>query len=454
MSENNDILNRRKVCGSPDRDRSRSPITPPSRYTPGRWSISPPAYKNVNLRPSYNRRSGSRSSIRREKSPQIFRRSPPFPSSKSPPQPTKRSRSPLPSKVRRSPLRKSLSDSPHGIIDRHQSSPYSRNRSPASRHMHNTKNYKRYSPSQNRSYNRKPLSIRRSVSPRNNGHHIARRSKSPRRSRSKSPNRNLSNRSNRTERGGVSKSRNSMYGRKRNRSSNRSKRKLTPTPRSVSPANKRRVEKSQNSLPQSTDEKKTLPVDEKNKIEKTDDVIVEKVECENGKPTENSIEKETSQSSDDDKSSDENEDDGIDLFASEESEWENEGTFKSNSSNNERSKTAATVSFSKLGNATTTTLSDLNEVKPEKSFTASHREDRHKRSSNYNNRKDDRSKKYGSSRNESSRYGDSRNNYKYLSSAASVVPKIVEEKKLMFKSTFQVLPSEMKKSGKFNIHIL
>lgn len=457
VSQNNDILNRRKVYGSPDRDRSRSPITPPSRYTPGRWSQSPPAYKNVNLRPNYEHRSGSRSPIHREKSPHIFRRSP-LHSSKSPPQASKKSRSPLPLKVRKSPLRKSLSVSPHRIgNDRHLSPPYSRNRSPAGRYMHNQKPYRRYSPSQNRPYNRKPLNVRRSLSPRNNGHHSIKRSKSPvnnsKRSRSKSLNRNFTSRPNRGERGGVNKRRSPLHSRKRNRSSNRSKRKLTPTHRSPSP--KKKVDKSQNSHQQNADEKKTLPIVDKNKVEKTDDGATDKTEPANEKSTE-IIENETSPSSDDDKSSDENEDDGIDLFASEESESENEGRFKSNSSKNVRSNTVATVSFSKLGNAATSALGDLNELKSDKNSASSHREDRYKRSSNYSSRKDDRSKKYGSSRNnDDSRYGDVRSSYKsrYVSSTASVVAKVVEEKKkddkLMFKSTFQVLPNEMK-SGKFN----
>lgn len=453
VSQNNDILNRRKVYGSPDRDRSRSPITPPNRYTPGRWSLSPPPYKHVNLRSNYEHRSGSRSPIHRDKSPHIFRRSP-LPNSKSPPQASKKSRSPLPLKARKSPLRKSLSGSPqHRLANRHPSPQYSRNRSPAGRYMHNQKNY-RYSPSQNRSYNRKQFNARRSLSPRNNGHHSLKRSKSPvnnsKRSRSKSLNRNFPNRSNRSERVGLNKRRSPMHNRKPNRSSNRNKRKLSPTHRSPSP--KRKVDKSQNSHQQSTEEKKNLPIVEKNKVEETDDVATEsKAEPTNEKSTENN-ENEMSPSSDDDKSSDENEDDGIDLFASEESESENEGRFKSNSSKNVRSNTAATVSFSKLGNATTSALGDLNEVKSDKNSASSHREDRYKRGSNYSNRKDDRSKKYGSSRNnDDSRYGEVRGSYKssrYLSSTASVVPKVVEEKKkddkLMFKSTFQVLPNEMK----------
>lgn len=457
VSQNNDILNRRKVYVSPERDRSRSPITPPSRYTPGRWSVSPPPpYKNVNLRPNYEHKSGSRSPIHRDKGSPIFRRSP-LPSSKSPP---KKSRSPLPLKTRKSPIRKSLSISPHRN-DRHVSPPYSRNRSPTGRHTQNQKNHRRHSPpAQSRSYIRKPLNARRSLSPRNNFHHV-RGSKSPvnhsrrspvtnsRRSRSKSPNRNFHSRSNRGER--FNKRRSPMYNRKSNRNSNRSKRKVS---RSPSPSNKRKVEKLQDSNQQNNDDKKnTAPAVEKNKIEKMDDAVTDKAEPPIEKSTEN-IENEGTASSDDDKSSDENEDDGIDLFASEESESENEGRFKSNSSKNVRSNTVATVSFSKLGNATTSTVGDLNEVKSDKNTSSSHREDRYKRSSNYSNRRDDRSKKYGSSRHDDSRYGDGRSNYKsrHVSSTASAVAKVVEEKKkddkLMFKSTFQVLPNELK-SGEF-----
>ncbi|XP_037042091.1 serine/arginine repetitive matrix protein 2-like isoform X3 [Bradysia coprophila] len=449
VSQNNDILNRRKGhAASPERDRSRSPITPPSRYTPARWSVSPPPYKHVNTRPHYENRSGSRSPIHREKSPQIYRRSP-LPNSKSPPQLSRKSRSPPQLKVRKSPLRKSLSGSPHRTAtDRHPPSPYSRNRSPAGRYSHSQKGHRRYSPSQSRSYNRKQLA-RRSLSPRNNGHQPIKRSKSPinsKRSRSRSPNKNVASRPSRNER--LIKRRSPLYNRKNNsnRGSNRSKRKLTPP---QSPTNKKKVEKTQNAVPQSGVDKKPSPTVEKNKTEKTTDTTTDKPEPTSEKSTE-SVENEMSASSDDDKSSDE-EDDGIDLFASEESESENEGRFKSNSSKNARSNTAATVSFSKLGNATASTLGELNEVKADRNSSSSHREDRYKRGSNYSSRKDDRSKKYGSSRNEDSRYGDSsRSSYKsrYVSSTASAVTKVVEEKKKdeksMFKSTFQVLPSEMK----------
>lgn len=470
VTQNNVALNRRKAYGSPDRDRSRSPVTPPSRYTPGRWSASPPPYKNVKLRSNYEHRSNSR-----DKSPHIFRRSspPPLPphNSKSPPPMLRKSRSPMPLKVRKSPPRKSLSPSPHRTgNDRHASSPYTRTRSPG-RYGHSQKNYRRYSPTQHRSYNRKHLNARRSPSPRNNGHYpLKQRSKSPppssKRSRSKSPNnRNYQNRSNRGER--VNKRRSPVNNRKsnNNKSSHRSKRKLSPTPttttthRSASPENRRKVEKS--SQPPNIEDKKPLPAEEKTKIEKNvvRDATVAENKTEPPTKSAEDIENELLASSDDDKSSDENEDDGIDLFASEESESENEGRFKSNSSKNVRSNTATTVSFSKLGNATTSALGDLSEIKSDKSAVASsHREDRYKRSSNYNSRRDDRSsRKRGSSRNDDSRYGDSRSSYKsrYVSSTASVAApqKVAEDSKKkddksMFKSTFQVLSNEMK-SGEF-----
>lgn len=477
VSQNNDILNRRKVYGSPDRDRSRSPVTPPSRYTPGRWSLSPPPYNNVNLRPNnFEHRSGSRSPA-----PQILRRSP-MANSNSPLLTSIKSRSPLPSKLRKSPLRKSLSRSPHRMVnDRHLSPQYSRNRSPIEKYNHNQKPYRRYSPTQNRPYNRKQQNFKRSQSPRNNGHHrrneygskkyeaeaknvkttLDSRSKSPinnsKRSRSKSPNRNFPNRPNRVEHTGLNKRHSPPYSRKSNRVSNRYRRKPTPTNRSPSPANKRKIEELQNATQQSTEDETALPIVENDKIEKTDELTTE-TKPENEKSIEN-VDNELSPSSDDDKSSDENEDDGIDLFASEESESETEGRFKSNSSKNVKPNTVATLSFSKLGNATTSTLGDLNEVKTDKiSTSSSHRDDRYKRSANYTNRKEDRNRKYGNSRNDD-RYGESRNNYKsrYPSSAASVVPKVVDEKKkddkLMFKSTFQVLANELK-SGEITLHFL
>lgn len=465
VSQNNDILNRRKVYGSPDRDRSRSPVTPPSRYTPGRWSLSPPPYNNVNLRPNnFEHRSASRS----PPPPQIFRRSP-MANSKSPLLTSIKSRSPLPLKLRKSPLRKSplrksplrksLSRSPRRMgNDRHLSPQYSRNRSPIGKYNHNQKNYRRYSPSQNRPYNRKQQNVKRSQSPRNNGHHSLKRSKSPinnsKRSRSKSPNRNYPSRPHRVERTGVNKRRSPPYNRKSNRGTNRSRRKPTSPNHSPSPVNKRKVEKSQNASLQSAEDKTALPILENNKIEKIDDLTTEtKPENENENLIEN-VDNEMSRSSDDDKSSDE--DDGIDLFASEESESENEGRFKSNSSKNVKPNTVATLSFTKLGNATTSTLGDLNEVKSDKVSTSSHRDDRYKRTSNYSNRKEDRNRKYGNNRNDD-RYGEARTNYKsrYPSSAASVVPKVVDDKKkedkLMFKSTFQVLQNELK-SGELTLH--
>lgn len=56
------------------------------------------------------------------------------------------------------------------------------------------------------------------------------------------------------------------------------------------------------------------------------------------------------------------EDDGIDLFASDESESENEGRFKCSPIKNEKPKSVSTVSFSKLGNSPTTTYTNLNDI--------------------------------------------------------------------------------------------
>lgn len=81
--------------------------------------------------------------------------------------------------------------------------------------------------------------------------------------------------------------------------------------------------------------------------------------------SEQQVEDELLASSDSD-NSDNEESDGIDLFASEESESENEGRFKLSSSKNERKTTVPTLSFSELGKTTTAPadvlLRDLDEM--------------------------------------------------------------------------------------------
>lgn len=82
------------------------------------------------------------------------------------------------------------------------------------------------------------------------------------------------------------------------------------------------------------------------------------------KPTkEMDVDSRPATSDENDDSDDGDDDDGIDLFASEESESENEGRFKSGSSKTERPSNASTLSFSKLGTTNASAVvRDLNEV--------------------------------------------------------------------------------------------
>lgn len=81
----------------------------------------------------------------------------------------------------------------------------------------------------------------------------------------------------------------------------------------------------------------------------------------------NEIQTETTPNTDNDENSsnesNDDDDDGIDLFASEESESENEGRFKcGTSSKSEKPKSVSTVSFTKLGDTLTSTFTNLNDV--------------------------------------------------------------------------------------------
>lgn len=164
-----------------------------------------------------------------------------------------------------------------------------------------------------------------------------------------------------------------------------------------------------------------------------------------------------SDNDDDDLLSTTENDDGIDLFASEESESENEGRFKSGSSaKNERATTVSTVSFSKLGSASASTVHDLNEVRSnDRHFERKERgEDRYRGNSNRNNhksysnnRRDDRYRNSDSSRISSSNRQTS--NYKSKSSSSRTNgDEKKKDEKLMFKSTFQIVETEPK-IGKF-----
>lgn len=105
------------------------------------------------------------------------------------------------------------------------------------------------------------------------------------------------------------------------------------------------------------------------------------------------------------------ENDGIDLFASEESESENEGRFKSRSSKTERTTTTAMLSFTKLGTVNALVVRDLNEVRSDKATSAtSSRKDRDSRRDrdrdrdrNGNGRNNRRNDRFGVSRKSGSR---------------------------------------------------
>lgn len=87
-------------------------------------------------------------------------------------------------------------------------------------------------------------------------------------------------------------------------------------------------------------------------------------------------------------------DDGIDLFASEESESENEGRFKLSSSRSERKANVPVVSFSELGKATTAPadvlLRDLDELQTDTNNTQKRSGGRRENDRNRNSRRDDR----------------------------------------------------------------
>lgn len=151
--------------------------------------------------------------------------------------------------------------------------------------------------------------------------------------------------------------------------------------------------------------------------------------------------------------------DEIDLFASEESESENEGRFKSSTSKTERPTNSSTLSFSKLGNASDTMqLVDLNDVvKTDKSFAAErgagrrgdrNNDDRYRgRNNNYSSRsgRDDR---YRGRRNDRGSAAAAAASAAYKPSSSSSTSGKSEDRKKdersMFKSTFQSVESTTK----------
>lgn len=165
------------------------------------------------------------------------------------------------------------------------------------------------------------------------------------------------------------------------------------------------------------------------------------------------MEEELLASTDDDMNSDKDEgDDEIDLFASEESESENEGRFKSGSSKNERSTTVSTVSFSKLGSASASTVHDLNDVKSDKTFgnDSNRRERDYHRGGGRNNMYSSRTNRDDRFR---SRHTNRTSNYKSKNAVKGSADDKKKDEKTMFKSTFQMIEND-NKIGKFMKRIL
>lgn len=388
VSQNNDILMRRKGGRSPGKSRSPSPL--PYRDSPGRWSVSPPpkilAHRSPNRSsPNWNnyRRSSSRSPVNhRIRSP---RRSP-VPArhtlSRSPQRHTRRY-SPNALAKSRSPNRNA-----YGNNGRPRSrSPHPSNRRPSPSVRNNEpKNWRRHSPA-HPSHNSRPngnksQSPRSDMPPANYQASARRRTRSPagakpdmrKRSNSRSPLRKYQ------RNGPPLKKRRSPMQRKNirndggndNRNADHSRNNRRGR-RSQSPRNRRRSGSRNRNMPTNPDSndvknggepsthkkeplKETEPKTENASNDNSDRVTKDK--------TEQEMEDELLASSDNEEDS--SPDDGIDLFASEESESENEGRFKSSSSKTERTTSAATLSFSKLGNSAAPVVRDLNEVQSDK----------------------------------------------------------------------------------------
>lgn len=123
------------------------------------------------------------------------------------------------------------------------------------------------------------------------------------------------------------------------------------------------------------------------------DSEAKKPENEAKEKTMQQIEDELLQSSDSENSDSDN-NDGIDLFASEESESENEGRFKLSSSKSERKANVPTVSFSELGKAAAAPadvlLRDLDELQTDTANSHRRGGPRRENDRNNRNRRDDR----------------------------------------------------------------
>lgn len=414
--QNNDILMRRKTGRSPDSPpRSHSPL--PYRKSPGRWSPTPPPMaksRSPKRSPSY----GYRRSI---SPPPIIRRTPPYIRNRSISRsPQRRRHSPFPIHARRSKSRSPLSRSAHTTYRTqprprspipHSSSGSSNRRTNSPPNRNAPRGWRGNSPppaSGNRTNGN-----RRSVSPRGNdesGNYrgpVRRRSRSPlnnkvdgrRRSTSRSPGRKYQ--------------RNATVRRRRSppppppaqkfnpRNTNNSSRNNAPTSRnrpnnprrSASPSNNsHRRSKSRSPLSTQQNPKSENNTESKDAAKQEQTKVAKKVEnpANDRKPvapepsktegkTEQEIEDELLASTNDEASDSgsDNDDDGIDLFASEESESENEGRFKLSSRQTE--KPSAAVSFSKLGTNATTELRELEEPRGDKATSAMRKNGRDER---------------------------------------------------------------------------
>lgn len=504
--QNNDILMRRKGGISPCSPRSHSPTS--YRKSPGRWSVTPPPIvKKLTSRspkhsPSYEyRRSLSRSPNRKYNRNRSISRSP-----------QRRRHSPVSQHMRRTKSRSPIVRASNSGNNNHravaQRSPIQQQHNNNSRRanspstIRNTaRGWRGNSPSiHHRNVGPQP---RRSISPGgvDNANYRSlnrRRTRSPaiikhdvrRRSVSRSPNRkyqrNLTNanRRRRTPTRKFNNNRNNPNGRNNNSVRNRNN-----TRRSMSPLNNQRPSSRTSPLHQKANSDKRQgenDANDKNQLTSHDHKITEgqsetttndknsRIEndsnaIENKK--EQKIEDDLLASTDDDKSDSDNgnDDDGIDLFASEESESENEGRFKSHSGKSERTANVSTVPFSKLGTAVAAPaeiLRDLDEVQSgnSSSFRKENKErgdrdrDRngptrsgYRRDGRYNSRKPGTDNKDRRDRDRERDRDNNRNrNSTWKNSKGDIRKKEIdlennaekERKPTMFKSTFQAVDTE------------
>lgn len=399
--ENKQIIKRRQATnvGPP------SPPSPPANpfrvsRSPARWSRSPTPdrYHRRSRSPAYhhNRSSLSRSPQRRH-SPQLIahaRRN--------------RSRS-------RSPLTRSNFDA-----NVHRSERRTNNASPVNRH--GQRQWRAHSPPPTQQHQYGGMHARKSNSPRNDDSNARRphRTRSPnapngsatahfrgqpdnrRRTSSRSPNRKNSRlaNSNRGRRATPPQSQQTRFnnsngnkaghgGGGRNRNTYNSRRPGSPATQnrrsSNSPQNHYRrrspakivpMENGDTSIKQcAKDDKESKMVTDQNErsdLKPSDNTDASNEPAKTGQQIEDEL-----LASTDSENSDNEESDGIDLFASEESESENEGRFKLSSSKSERKTTVPTLSFSELGKTTTAPadvlLRDLDEMQTDAMHSQSRR---------------------------------------------------------------------------------